>query len=622
MTLMARLKTARNRLPPLISGQSFWVPGLLIGVQAIATAVLSASRFLLTSTGRSLPGEGLLQPANEYIPPFAYLIGYIDWPGAAVGMGCLVFAFGLAARLDVKPLVVRLGNWPAVAAAVVGLFCAILCLIAHHAYPFTMDEYAPVFQSEIFAQGRLTGQWPPPLSPLLISPEFKDYFLNVSYETGATCSNYSPGHALLLTPFTALGVPWALNPCLAGLAVLLLAGLARELYGREAVGWAVLFALGSPVFFAYSMSFYAMLPHLVCNLAYAWLLVRPSLGRVAAAGLLGGFALVLHNPFPHFCFALPWLIWLAWRPERWRWLPVIGASYALVFLPIDAGWSAVKRGVKQPPVVKAVASEQATNSADAPEPASGPTDWQRLTGRLAGYLRTLTLPSIPMLINGRTASLLRLIAWNSPGLLVLAACGWWVTRQTAGSRLLAASAVVTFLAYALIPMSGGHGWGYRYFFPVWGSLPLLAAGLAVGRQDSPGTSATEAPAEPALRAGAPWLLRVAGLTAVLSLVCCLPLRAWQIHTLIGDQLTQRPTPARRLPPDGDLVFFIDPSLGYFRSDLIRNDPFLDHGPFTFVGQGLERDREVMKLLGENLGLQSRLVGDDQRGSVWLMRPEE
>ena len=596
-------------------------------VQALTAAVLLWSQSFLTAAESRLPGGGQLYPAGEYIAPFAYLIAYVDWAGAAVGLGCVVLAVTLARWIDIRPLVALLGRWPTVAAVVVGLVCGLLCLTAHQAYPFTMDEYAPVFQSEIFAGGRLTGQWPPLLSPLLLSPEFKNYFLKVSYETGATCSNYSPGHALLLTPFTALGVPWALNPCLAGLAVVLLAMVARELYGPNATGWVILLTLGSPVFFAYGMSFYAMLPHLVCNLAYAWLLLRPNLPRVAAAGLIGGLALVLHNPFPHFCFALPWLVWLACRRERVRWLSVTGVCYAVVFLPLDAGWSAVKRGIDQPAAAQATASEQvsvAPQGTAAVTPV--PSGLQRLTSRLTGYFRALSLPSIPQVINGRTASLLRLIAWNSPGLLVLAICGCWATRRITGSRLLAASAVVTFLAYSLIPMSGGHGWGYRYFFPVWGCLPVLAAGLAgVGRDKPAGVSADEPNAVTAATHDRNRrLLEYGGLIAAVSLACCLPLRSWQIHGLISDQLAQRPSPAERLPPNGDedLVLFIDPTLGFFRSDLIRNDPFLDHGPFTFVGQGLPRDREVMTLLGKNLGLQSRLVGDDQRGSVWLIRPEE
>ena len=65
--------------------------------------------------------------------------------------------------------------------------------------------------------------------------------------------------------------------------------------------------------------------------------------RVAGAGLVGGFALTLHNPFPHFIFSLPWLGWLGLRPDRWTRLPLIACCYAAVFLPIDEGWRRLER---------------------------------------------------------------------------------------------------------------------------------------------------------------------------------------------------------------------------------------------------------------------------------------
>ena len=115
------------------------------------------------------------------------------------------------------------------------------------------------------------------------------------------------------------------------------------------------------------------------------------------------------------------------------------------------------------------------------------------------------------------------------------------------------------------------------------------------------------------------VLRAAGLAAVLSLAVCLPVRLWQIHGFIADHLEQLPPkPAGRI--GGDVVSFLDPRLGYFRNDLIRNDPFFEHGPYVFVSHGLENDKKVIDTLAETIGLQARMTFADQRGSTWILEP--
>ncbi|NQW48039.1 MAG: hypothetical protein HQ464_09775 [Planctomycetes bacterium] len=589
-------------------------------VQAVVAAFLCFLRF-----GNA---PAVLQEAKKY--PFVHLLAAVDWAGAAWGLAVLALAFLLPPQRWVDDLAAWLGRHVCRVAVGVAVAFAILSFTVHHAYAFTMDEYAPLFQSQVFARGRLVAQWPPGLAPLLVSPENIGWFLEMSPVTGQACSSYWPGQAILMTPFTFLGIPWACNPAFSGCAVLLLAAVARHAFGDRAAGWAVLFALASPVFAAYGISFYSMTAHLTLNLLYAWLLLGPTLPRVAGAGLVGGFALALHNPFPHFVFALPWLGWLATRSDRWSRLPVIGLCYAATFLPLDIGWRHVEESIRgnRPATVFAAATEAAVTakqpaddaaaqSAPQPPPAVA-TGVAALLGNLRGYFTVLELPGFVDLLKGRVAALLRLIAWDSPGLVVLACWGFWRSRRATPARLFALSGLTTFLAYGLVVMSGGHGWGYRYFFSTWSCLPLLAAALAAadvaddegGREQSKAASCSSAD-----------VLRVAGLAAVLSLAICLPVRLWQIHAYIADHLTQMPPrPAAAGFGSGDFVSFLDPGQGLFRNDLIRNHPFVARGPYVFVSHGPDADKAVIEQLAKNVGLKSQFIAADARGSTWVLQP--
>jgi len=571
----------------------------------------------------------------KYVSPFYQLMATMDWVGAWWGILFLAVAFLMPRRPQIDDLAAWLGRNVLLVAVGVVVGLAAMSVVAHQAYPFTMDELAPFFQSQVFARGKLAGQWPPQFAPLLLVPEYHNYFIVMSNVTGQTCSDYWPGHAILMTPFTFLGVPWALNPLLSGCALLLLASVARRSFGDRAAGWAVLFTLGSPVFAAYGVSFYAMTAHLTLNLLYAWLLLSPTLPRVAGAGLVGGFALALHNPFPHFVFSLPWLGWLTLRRDRWTRLPVIAFCYAAVFVPLEVGWRHVEEAIRsdRPATVFAApaAAEQSpadvgghpTAKAMTPAAAEGPSGVAAMVGAIRGYFTALKLPTFQGFVSARFLSALRLVAWDAPGLLVLACWGFWRNRHATPARLFALSGLSTFLGYALIEMSGGHGWGYSYFFSAWSCLPFLAASLAADR--SPGEQ-TEDSAEPSRGDATANLLRATGLAAVLSLMVCLPVRLWQIHDFIADHLTQMPPKPAGTAASGDvIVSFVEYEEGYFRGDLVRNDPFFEDGPVMLWSQGLDQDKLVVAEIATSMGKEARMTFADDRGSTWLLqsaRPQD
>ncbi len=108
--------------------------------------------------------------------------------------------------------------------------------------PKSHDENAYLLQAGIFAQGR----WSDPPPPL---PEFFEQMHVLSQPRRA--AKYPPGHALVLAPGVALGVPAAVPVALAGASGALLFALARRAANAAVAGLAWLFWLAPshPLYF-------------------------------------------------------------------------------------------------------------------------------------------------------------------------------------------------------------------------------------------------------------------------------------------------------------------------------------------------------------------------------------
>jgi len=117
------------------------------------------------------------------------------------------------------------------------------------------------------------------------------------------------------------------------------------------------------------------------------------------------------------------------------------------------------------------------------------------------------------------------------------------------------------------------------------------------------------------------VLRAAGLAALFSLGICLPVRLWQIHAFIADHRSQIPpaSVAKEIGPN-NVVVFIDKKQGYYRHDLIRNDPFFERGPYMFVSTGLDNDTLAITEIAKAAGMQARMTQADDRGSAWVLQP--
>ena len=525
------------------------LPGVLAGVLCIAF-ILLFTRFPQV-------------PERLYI--FEYLLRMQDVPGAVLVIFIAIAAAWPPLARAGLALVEAIGRAPATTALMTFLVLCAGQLLVVKDHALAGDEHLILLQAKAFAAGRLTAQFPPELVSWVVPELYVNRWLYASPQTGAVVSVYWPGFALLLAPFALLGIPWACNPLLAAGAVVLIGRLASRLTGAsQAAGWAMLLTLASPAFTGMALGYFSMTAHLFFNLLYVWMLLER---RLFLAGVVGSFALVLHNPWPHFLVSLPWIAWIAWHDGR-RALPRLIAGYAPLTLAVGGGWWLLMRKVQG-------------------------ELWFAPEGDALFYLQ-LQLTRIFMLPDGatfakRAAELVKLWLWTVPGLPALMVAGWWLARRELPLRVLGMSFAATLAGYLAVWFDQGYGWGVRYLHPALGALPILGAAAIV-----------------AIRSEA--LRRYAAAAAFLSLALAVPLRWAQIESFMSEQLARRP-PFEKAARQ---VVFVTPDYGHYTQDFVQNDPFL-RAPVIFL---LSRGRSADEKLVRERFPGARLTHESRDGHVW------
>jgi hypothetical protein len=120
---------------------------------------------------------------------------------------------------------------------------------------------------------------------------------------------------------------------------------------------------------------------------------------------------------------------------------------------------------------------------------------------------------------------------------------------------LAAGIVLTFLFYFFFRTNQGHGWGYRFFFPILGNIAIVASSAA-GQLVTAWSRRT--------------VLQCMVASLALSVLVQWPLRGQQIEAFVrpfsqGIDLIQATSSG---------VVIVDGRDLWYGDDLIRNDPFL------------------------------------------------
>lgn len=523
---------------------------------------------------------GVTRPGIYLSEIFSYLFAVLDQSAASVLLLILIIAVFVARRTWMRAVATWVATHTGVIATCTAVLLSIGALFVYHDHPLCMDEYAAYFQSQAFAAGHLAGRFPVALVDRLVPPAFQGHFLNVSHATGEVASTYWPSFALLLTPFTWLGIPWACNSAVSALTLLVVHRLALQLFeDRDAAGFAVLLTVASPVFLADGISYYSMSAHMLANSLYALLLLRPEPRKALVAGLVGSIALTLSNPVPHFLFALPWLLWVARQKDAPRLLTWLCAGYLPLCLLLGVGWFVFVHAVPHGGTGLLGGMRPLVDNANDP------------------INSTFTVPTLDVLY-ARLIGLAKIWLWGVPGLVILACMGAWKLRHDVRCRLLTASAVTTLLGYLFVSFDQGHGWGFRYFHSAWFILPLLSAGALTRRgATEPGNDrwATED-----VRA-------FVTACALLTLLLGAGHRATQINHFIADDLAELPHYAGT---ERHVVFVND--IGFYSLDLVQNDPWLRGNAIRMVSHGAAADSTLMR---EQFP-QMHKIYQDPYGSVW------
>jgi hypothetical protein len=295
---------------------------------------------------------------------------------------------------------------------------------------------------------------------------------------------------------------------------------------------------------------------MLANGVFALLLLDPTPRRLIAAGFVGSVALTLHNPVPHFLFALPWLLWVVANKNFLKRTLYLALGYLPLSVLIGIGWWVLGNSLIDV-------------GPDLPSPRDAP---------LSGYFQ----PPAHVLLLARLVGYSKVWLWAVPGLVVLACVGAWRWRRETPVRLLLASMLLTIGGYFFIWVEQGHGWGFRYFHSAWLALPLLATAAFARRPSQPHDA---------------WSAdrNVAGYVvacALLSLGLATGLRAWQMDDFISSHLAQipdSPGPAAR-----ERVEFYDSSRNFYVMDLVQNDPFLRDPVIRVESHGPAANAEFMR----------------------------
>jgi Dolichyl-phosphate-mannose-protein mannosyltransferase len=371
---------------------------------------------------------------------------------------------GWFADRDTEP---KIDRFAVRAALWVTIVSAALSWFVYQAHPHVADEIVYLYNARYFAAGQV-HMAPPPLQPAF------DVDL-MEYQPHQWYGVVPPGWPAVLAIGVVAGVPWLVNPDLAGVCVLLAYLLLTELYSRRTARLAVLVLCISPWFLFMGMNFMTHLLTLACALAgfvslgrarrtgnarWAWLagamagagsLIRPLDGLIAA-GLIG-----------------LWAIGLGGRRLKFSSLVALGAGTILMAaanLPYNR---ALTGSLTRSPLLAYTDEHYGPHSNDY---GYGPErGWGWGMDPYPGHTPFESV--INAELNGASINT-ELLGWAT-GSLILIAIAVFAGKWTRSDRLMLAAIAAVVAAYAPYWFSGGPDFGARYWFLILVPCAALTA---------------------------------------------------------------------------------------------------------------------------------------------------
>lgn len=410
--------------------------------------------------------------------------------------------------------------------------------VVHHAYPLSMDEYLADFQADLLVEGRVSAEIPAEWRDAgwALTPVFAVH----DAAQGSWHSSYLPVYAAMRAVAGLAGLRPVTNALLAGATVLLVAAAARRLWPDP---WsplvaAVLLATSSQ-FLLTSTSAYAMPAHAFLNALWLHLYLVRSRAAMALLPGVSFLAMGLHHLVPHSLFLAPFLLRLARRPDAAAVWVIGGSALSLLF------WAAWTR-----------ASFQGTVS---------------LLGPHKGLPAEFGVPGAGQMFV-QAMNLALMVSWQPLALTFLVGlCIWSWRRWPEALRDVGAGCLLTLAFYVLYRSDQGHGWGYRYMYPMLPGLLLVATAgwhQIVGRRG--------------MRAG----VAVLAASAAVALLGQIPLRTVQVREFVRP-FAEASRGLAALPAD---IVVLDWRDHWYAQDLIRNDPSLTRRPLLAFADRLAADQ--------------------------------
>jgi hypothetical protein len=235
---------------------------------SVAAAVSRDPRFYIAEASLSTLIE-LVNAAN---------IVLFAWSVPAAGLKRLGCWFDRLLEDRPGPLSVdRFALW---AALWVKVMSGLLAWFVYQKHPHVADEVAYIYQARYFAAGKIFMS-PPPVLPAF------DVDL-MEYQPDKWYAPTPLGWAAVLATGVALGIPWLVNPILAGLNILLSYLLLGELYSRRIARVGVLLLCMSPWHIFLAMSYMNHTLAMTCALLGFWGVARARRTGLARWAWLAG----------------------------------------------------------------------------------------------------------------------------------------------------------------------------------------------------------------------------------------------------------------------------------------------------------------------------------------------
>ncbi|HWT77856.1 MAG TPA: glycosyltransferase family 39 protein, partial [Candidatus Methylomirabilis sp.] len=175
-----------------------------------------------------------------------------------------------------------LDRYSLVAAVWVTVAAIALAVFSYERHPHLADEVVYLAQARFLAHGHLTVPAPP------IPDAFNVYLMEI--QNNRWYPSPPPGWPAILALGVLLGLPWLVNPVLAGLNVLLTFSLLKELYDLRTARISLLLLSVSPWHLFMAMNYMPHTSTLTCALVAAVAMIRSRRTEKAGWGWVSGIA--------------------------------------------------------------------------------------------------------------------------------------------------------------------------------------------------------------------------------------------------------------------------------------------------------------------------------------------